>query len=551
MNASRQEYIDSYAEEAMLQMKRYGIPASITLAQGIIESANGKSTLANTANNHFGVKGEYNGQYVLANDDKPNEKFKKYDNVGQSYEDHSKVLMADRYQKYVKNLAPDDYRGWAQGIKAGGYATSGSYVNTLCSVIESCDLQKYDKMVMDQMKREGKSFGVESNPLSTQTQSAQVTTSSSPLGRLGGAPHGSYSMPVKRDEFMLITSPYGKRVDPMDKSKTEMHHGIDIKAHNDALLATENNGKVVAVNQDSNSSGGKTVTLEYERADGSKMRTQYMHMSEINVKVGDTVNAGQKIGVSGNTGTRTTGEHLHFGTIKISADGKQQWVNPAAYLAEINAKGNLNIEAQYNGKNLLAQYQPSGTTLSSQTNIEQEQTPEGWMNKLLYSNDSGLGLLGLMADGDGTGEGQGLLGGIMQMFIMLLMLGMQQENKDKESQMQAVTDAVLNKCIDLSGFVSNLKSADVTIKNDGNMVLNIDDGKQQYSHELTTAEKSRISQILNSDADDTTKRQQLVSIVSGITYSQQASQNYEQIERQQQEQQQKPLQASPKGRMSL
>ena len=111
MTQSRQQYIDNYAEYAMEQMRRYGIPASITLAQGIIESADGKSTLANTANNHFGVKGSFNGNYVLADDDKPNEKFKKYDNVGQSYEDHSKVLNNQRYQRYVKNLEPDDYRG--------------------------------------------------------------------------------------------------------------------------------------------------------------------------------------------------------------------------------------------------------------------------------------------------------------------------------------------------------------------------------------------------------------------------------------------------------
>ena len=102
----------------MEQMRRYGIPASITLAQGIIESAEGKSMLSRTANNHFGVKGEFNGQFVRADDDKPNEKFKKYDNVGQSYEDHSKVLMADRYQKYTRNLSADDYKGWAAGIKA-------------------------------------------------------------------------------------------------------------------------------------------------------------------------------------------------------------------------------------------------------------------------------------------------------------------------------------------------------------------------------------------------------------------------------------------------
>ena len=111
MTSSRQQYIERYAEYAMEQMRRYGIPASITLAQGIIESADGKSTLANTANNHFGVKGAYNGNYVLADDDKPNEKFKKYDNVGQSYEDHSKVLMAQRYQQYVRQLSHDDYKG--------------------------------------------------------------------------------------------------------------------------------------------------------------------------------------------------------------------------------------------------------------------------------------------------------------------------------------------------------------------------------------------------------------------------------------------------------
>ena len=104
-------------------------------------------------------------------------------------------------------------------------------------------------------------------------------------------------MPVKREEFMLITSPYGQRRDPMDRSKMQIHHGIDIKAHNDALLATENSGKVVAVNNNSNTGGGKSVTLEYERPDGSKTRVQHMHLSEINVKVGHSVNAGQTTGV--------------------------------------------------------------------------------------------------------------------------------------------------------------------------------------------------------------------------------------------------------------
>lgn len=537
-SSSRQQYINNYAEFAMQQMLRYGIPASVTLAQGIIESANGKSTLANTANNHFGVKGEFNGHYVLANDDHPNEKFKKYDNVGQSYEDHSKVLMSARYTKYTSSLAYDDYRGWAEAIKKGGYATSPTYVSTICSVIEKNDLQKYDQMVLEQMKREGKTFGVASNPLPvTATQNSSASNDNAPSLKSTGfdLPQGQYSMPVKREEFMLITSPYGQRKDPMDRSKTQIHHGIDIKAHGDALLATENNGKIVGVNHNTNTGGGKSVTIEYDRPDGSKTRVQYMHLSEINVKVGDTVNAGQKIGVSGNTGTRTTGEHLHFGVINIGQDGKQQWVNPAAYLAEINAKGNLNIQAQLNGKNLLAQYQVNGTSLAvQQPEAEVEHTPESWMDKLLSSNDAALGL-GMMASG---GEGQGLLGTLIQMFMMLLMLSMQQEGKSKEEQMEAITDAVINKRIDLSSFVPNLKSAELSIKNDGTMVLHVDDGKQQYSRELTEAEKSRLSQVLNSDADEAAKRQRIGSIINGITLSWQASRNYEQIESQQQSQEQ-------------
>ena len=530
---SRQQYIDQYAEYAMEQMRRYGIPASVTLAQGIIESANGKSTLAETANNHFGVKGTFNGAYVVANDDKPNEKFKKYDNVGQSYEDHSKVLMASRYQKYVSSLSPDDYKGWAAGIKKGGYATDSNYVSTIVGVIEGNNLQKYDQMVMEQMKREGRQFGVASNPLSTSSQGTPSTLSTS-LRRTGfDLAQGQYSMPVSRDVFMLVTSPYGPRKDPMDRTKTQIHHGIDIKTNSDAVLATENNGTIVAVNHNTNTGSGKSVTVEYSRADGSATRVQYMHLSQINVQKGDSVNAGQKLGVSGNTGSRTTGEHLHLGVINVSADGKQQWVNPAAYLSEINQKGNLQKQAQYNGKDLLAQYQAGGsTTMPSQS--QEQASPDDWMNRLMSSDDAALGY-GLTG---GNGNDGGLLDSIMKMFMTMLMLTMQLENKTQEEKMQMVTDALVNKRIDLSGFTPNLQSSALTIKQDGTAVLTTDDGKQQYSHELTTAEQTRLSQILNSDADYATKQQRIGTMVYTITFAQQASQNYEQIATQQQSQEQ-------------
>ncbi len=512
MTSSRRQYIEQYAEYAMEQMRRYGIPASITLAQGIIESADGKSTLANTANNHFGVKGTFNGNYVLADDDKPNERFKKYDNVGQSYEDHSKVLMSQRYQQYVRSLSPDDYKGWAVGIKKGGYASANSYVSTVVNVIEGANLQRFDQMVMQQMKAEGRQFGVQANPLST--------------NRNANAKSTSYSMPVQRQEFMLITSPYGQRQDPIDKDKTQIHHGIDIKTNKDNVLATENNGVVIGVDHRTTTGGGKTVTVEYAREDGTKTRVQYMHLSEISVKKGDAVNAGQKLGVSGNTGTRTTGEHLHLGVINVSADNKLQWVNPAAYLAEISQKGNLNIEAQYNGKNILADYMTVGTKAVN----TDEQTPENWMNKLLGSEDAALGM--------GDGEDKGLLGNLMQMFMTLLMLTIQMEYKSKDEKMQAVSDTVVNRRIDISGFAPNLKSATLGINDKGNAVLVVNDGKKEYSHELTEAEKNNISNVLHSDSDDATKRQRIGCIVNAITFFYQASNNYEQIEAQQQSQQQ-------------
>lgn len=532
-STSRQQYIDQYAEYAMEQMRRYGIPASVTLAQGIIESANGKSTLAETANNHFGVKGTFNGAYVVANDDKPNEKFKKYDNVGQSYEDHSKVLMASRYQKYVSSLSPYDYKGWAAGIKKGGYATDSNYVSTIVGVIEGNNLQKYDQMVMEQMKREGRQFGVASNPLSAASQGNPSTLSTS-LKRTGfDLAQGQYSMPVSRDVFMLVTSPYGPRKDPMDRTKTQIHHGIDIKTNSDAVLATENNGTIVAVNHNTNTGSGKSVTVEYSRADGSATRVQYMHLSQINVQKGDSVNAGQKLGVSGNTGSRTTGEHLHLGVINVSADGKQQWVNPAAYLSEINQKGNLQKQAQYNGKDLLAQYQAGGsTTMPSQS--QEQASPDDWMSRLMSSDDAALGY----GQTGSNGNDGGLLDSIMKMFMTMLMLTMQMENKTQEEKVQMVTDALVNKRIDLSGFTPNLQSSALTIKQDGTAVLTTDDGKQQYSHELTTAEQTRLSQILNSDADNATKQQRIGTMVYTITFAQQASQNYEQIATQQQSQEQ-------------
>ena len=138
-------YIDKYKGWAIEQMNQYGIPASITLAQGLLESNAGRSTLATQANNHFGIKvgSSWTGPYVLRDDDARNEKFRKYKSARESYVDHSKFLQGKRYQGLYK-LGKTDYKGWARGLKAAGYATNPNYADALIRTIEMYNLNQFD-----------------------------------------------------------------------------------------------------------------------------------------------------------------------------------------------------------------------------------------------------------------------------------------------------------------------------------------------------------------------------------------------------------------------
>ena len=126
-------------------MRKYGIPSSITLAQGILESGSGKSKLAIEANNHFGVKchDTWNGATMHLDDDAPNECFRKYKSVEQSFEDHSVFLKKPRYEELF-TLDITDYKGWAQGLKKCGYATSSTYAKNLIDLIEKYELTQFD-----------------------------------------------------------------------------------------------------------------------------------------------------------------------------------------------------------------------------------------------------------------------------------------------------------------------------------------------------------------------------------------------------------------------
>ena len=146
-NKQYEDYIKKYRELAVEEMKKYHIPASITLAQGLLESGAGRSTLARKSNNHFGIKcgSDWNGKTVSHDDDARGECFRAYKHPKDSYEDHSKFLAGrPRYASLFK-LKITDYKGWARGLKKAGYATNPRYAEQLIGIIELYELHKYDE----------------------------------------------------------------------------------------------------------------------------------------------------------------------------------------------------------------------------------------------------------------------------------------------------------------------------------------------------------------------------------------------------------------------
>ncbi|UZR93595.1 glucosaminidase domain-containing protein [Chondrinema litorale] len=145
-NLTADQYINLYKDAAIQNMYESRIPASITLAQGMLESGNGNSQLAKKANNHFGIKchSDWKGKSVRMDDDKKNECFRKYDKVLDSYRDHADFLSNRERYSILFSLEITDYKGWAKGLKKAGYATSPTYANKLIDIIERYKLFKYD-----------------------------------------------------------------------------------------------------------------------------------------------------------------------------------------------------------------------------------------------------------------------------------------------------------------------------------------------------------------------------------------------------------------------
>lgn len=147
---STREYIDSFKVVAMQEMRMHGVPASITLGQGVLESASGNSKLAKNCNNHFGIKcrSTWTGAFCLADDDAKDECFRGYPSVYESYRDHSLFLKNSKRYFPLFELSATDYKGWATGLREAGYATNPSYANILIGVIEKYHLGLFDSVVV-------------------------------------------------------------------------------------------------------------------------------------------------------------------------------------------------------------------------------------------------------------------------------------------------------------------------------------------------------------------------------------------------------------------
>lgn len=316
MAVSREEIINAAIEQQI----RFGIPASITLAQAQLESGMGTSSIAQSSNNLFGMKAyNWTGPYISTGTGN----YRVYSSPFNSVYDHSIFLSGKRYQP-LHNLNANDYVGWANGLSRLGYAEDPQYASKLVNIIQKNGFAKYDQMAMQLAAQRGQTIGYQNSNMIH-------------LDNI----EGHWYMPIDLNGTQLTGEYHEQR-------KGHLHEGIDIstKGTYRDVVATEDKGVVVATG--SSSTAGNYVTVQYNRDNGIKFQCTYMHLSSISVTKDQEVNGGTKLGVSGSTG-RSTGPHLHF-MVKVQAPGSEEWksYNPLAYLGEISVRGGM--ETHLNNK---------------------------------------------------------------------------------------------------------------------------------------------------------------------------------------------------------
>lgn len=320
------------------------------------------------------------------------------------------------YYKRCKSYDSTDYHSWLVGIKAGGYATDPNYVSSNEAMIRKYGLDKYDIMAKNDAVQRGLTIGY----MRGKTDDAvEQTLQMADKKRMLAFEYGHWAMPVAPDgnNQLVVTSGYGHRTVPTQGASSE-HKGIDIKVDNVPVFATEDNGKVIATGYDKG--GGNYVKVEYSRSDGTKYQVACLHLSQINVKLGDTVQAGQQIAVSGNTGV-STGAHLDFRVKKGTGDN-MRYINPSEYLAEIAVRGGLTTEIKQGNKDLLAEFKSKISVQGDNPTMQNIDQSQLLLAKATNSNDVSDWMSYLMAQNKENGISMGN-GDIISEFVGMILAG--------------------------------------------------------------------------------------------------------------------------------
>ena len=489
----KQAFFDKYAAWAMEQQQKYGIPASVTLAQAAIESSWGESALSREDKNMFGIHATQgwisSGNPYVERNDMGMVKFCKYGSEAESFEHHSRFLMENRRYSRCFTFASDDHAHWAQAICDAGYAyrppeNPDRYAKTIEDIINGSHLERYDMMAIEEARQKGIEIGY---------MRGQATGSFISSGRQQQSNtfvSGNYAFPLAGE--LVMTDGFGRSP---TSYRGHTHNGIDLRANYVDVFATEDAGKVVSVGSDNTS--GKYVTVVYDRPDGSKWRVSYCHLSEQSVSEGDTVTAGMKVGVSGNTGN-STGPHLHL-TVKRQEAGETSFkaVDPLGYLAGIAVAGSLEgtVIKKGTGEDLLADLKQDiqiddaarrqatpvmddGSLLSSRT---QSTDPKDWLGLLLASNGGG----------EDISQGGGFNSLISTLFMGIIALAMQLDHGDAGQQEdgQKYAPALTDSPADQSTVIERRRNAvDVNaLRQTASLNFDIDYPEEQQANNVRLA----------------------------------------------------------------
>ncbi len=294
------------------------------------------------------------------------------------------------------------------------------------AIINGNHLERYDQMAIADARQKGLDIGY------MRGQTTDFLVSVAQQEHAGAAVSGNYAFPLSGE--LVMTDGFGKSP---TSYRGHTHNGIDLRANHVDVFATEDDGKVVGVGSDATS--GKYVIVVYDRPDGSKWRVSYCHLSEQDVSVGDTVTAGMKVGVSGNTGN-STAPHLHL-TVKRQEAGEDSFkaVDPLGYLAEIAVAGQLEgtVTKKGTGEDLLADLKQNiRIDDAGRRQAEAVMDDDSLLASRSQSSDpkDWLGLLLASQGGEGVSQSAGISGLISTLFMGVIALAMQLDHGESQQQ---------------------------------------------------------------------------------------------------------------------